>query len=82
MTDFCTQAFGNGLALAGVCIEQDAAYWEWHVEVADGKSEDTMFGVTTPKDRAFYNKLEEQDDGTYTYCQVWMHCMWSRASSH
>eukprot|EP00545_Synedropsis_sp_CCMP1620_P010019 CAMPEP_0119003808 /NCGR_PEP_ID=MMETSP1176-20130426/777_1 /TAXON_ID=265551 /ORGANISM="Synedropsis recta cf, Strain CCMP1620" /LENGTH=202 /DNA_ID=CAMNT_0006955443 /DNA_START=63 /DNA_END=671 /DNA_ORIENTATION=+ len=53
---------GNGLALAGVCIEQDAAYWEWHIELPDGKSEDTMFGISTSKDRKFYRDLEEQDD--------------------
>ena len=23
---------GNGLALVGCSIEQDAAYWEWHIE--------------------------------------------------
>lgn len=58
------QVSGNGLALAGVSIEQDAAYWEWHVEIPDGKSEDTIFGLTTSKDRAFYRELEELDDVT------------------
>ena len=59
------QVSGNGLALAGVSIEQDAAYWEWHVEIPDGKSEDTIFGLTTSKDRAFYRELEELDDGKW-----------------
>ena len=54
---------GNGLALAGVCVEQDSAYWEWHMEIAAGSSEDTMFGLTTSKDLAFYRALEETDDG-------------------
>eukprot|EP00559_Dactyliosolen_fragilissimus_P000666 CAMPEP_0184864924 /NCGR_PEP_ID=MMETSP0580-20130426/16359_1 /TAXON_ID=1118495 /ORGANISM="Dactyliosolen fragilissimus" /LENGTH=214 /DNA_ID=CAMNT_0027363879 /DNA_START=116 /DNA_END=760 /DNA_ORIENTATION=+ len=27
---------GNGLALVGVSIEQDAAYWEWHIETEGG----------------------------------------------
>jgi hypothetical protein len=54
---------GNGLALAGVSIEQDAAYWEWHIKIETDGSEDTMFGVSTRKDAAFYRRLEEQDDG-------------------
>eukprot|EP00542_Grammatophora_oceanica_P020198 CAMPEP_0194032394 /NCGR_PEP_ID=MMETSP0009_2-20130614/5346_1 /TAXON_ID=210454 /ORGANISM="Grammatophora oceanica, Strain CCMP 410" /LENGTH=168 /DNA_ID=CAMNT_0038672825 /DNA_START=213 /DNA_END=719 /DNA_ORIENTATION=+ len=49
---------GNGLALAGVSIEQDAAYWEWHVS---GESQDMLFGVATSKDRNFYKSLEEND---------------------
>lgn len=60
-----SQLSGNGLALAGVCIEQDAAYWEWHMVLPDGKSEDTMFGISTSKDRKFYRGLEELEDRTY-----------------
>jgi hypothetical protein len=33
---------GTGLALAAVSIEQDAAYWEWHVEIPKGDSKDVM----------------------------------------
>ena len=52
---------GNGLALAAVSIEQDAAYWEWHVEIPSGDSTDIMFGVATKKDAKFYKSLEEAD---------------------
>jgi hypothetical protein len=54
---------GSGLALAGVSIEQDAAYWEWHMEILTGKSDDLMFGLTTSKDAAFYRALDEADEG-------------------
>eukprot|EP00548_Thalassiothrix_antarctica_P006233 CAMPEP_0194139210 /NCGR_PEP_ID=MMETSP0152-20130528/8923_1 /TAXON_ID=1049557 /ORGANISM="Thalassiothrix antarctica, Strain L6-D1" /LENGTH=179 /DNA_ID=CAMNT_0038836987 /DNA_START=262 /DNA_END=801 /DNA_ORIENTATION=+ len=61
---------GNGLGLAGVSIEQDAAYWEWHITIQGKKYDDndssTMndvkFGVSTKKDRSFYRNLDEQDD--------------------
>mmetsp|Transcript_24833 Transcript_24833/g.37747 ORF Transcript_24833/g.37747 Transcript_24833/m.37747 type:complete len:204 (+) Transcript_24833:135-746(+) len=55
---------GDGLGVAGVNIEQDSAYWEWHIDASDGsgKAEDTKFGVTTKKDQKFYRSLEEQDD--------------------
>eukprot|EP00547_Thalassionema_nitzschioides_P001716 CAMPEP_0194215006 /NCGR_PEP_ID=MMETSP0156-20130528/16496_1 /TAXON_ID=33649 /ORGANISM="Thalassionema nitzschioides, Strain L26-B" /LENGTH=184 /DNA_ID=CAMNT_0038943411 /DNA_START=132 /DNA_END=686 /DNA_ORIENTATION=- len=55
---------GNGLALAGVNIEQDSAYWEWHIDTIGGcgKAEDTKFGIATKKDQKFYRNLEEQDD--------------------
>jgi hypothetical protein len=52
---------GTGLALAAVSIEQDAAYWEWHVEIPKGDSKDVMFGVATKKDPKFYRELEESD---------------------
>lgn len=29
---------GHGLALVGICVEQDSAYWEWHIEKANGAS--------------------------------------------
>jgi hypothetical protein len=57
-----THVSGSGLALAAVPIEQDAAYWEWHIAVLDKNVhlvEDTMFGVATKKDRKFYQELEE-----------------------
>lgn len=51
---------GEGLALAGVQIEQDAAYWEWHVQLPRNTHCDTiLFGVTSKKNRKFY---VEQDD--------------------
>jgi hypothetical protein len=57
------QVSGNGLALAGVCIEQDAAYWEWHLEISSGESNGVMFGLSTSKDAAFYRALDEADEG-------------------
>ena len=33
---------GNGLALVGCSVEQDAAYWEWHIERTDGRSSDSI----------------------------------------
>jgi len=55
---------GYGLALAGVTLEQDAAYWEIHVEEGPtDKAIEVMFGVATKKDRKFYNALEEQGEG-------------------
>mmetsp|Transcript_22330 Transcript_22330/g.31127 ORF Transcript_22330/g.31127 Transcript_22330/m.31127 type:complete len:203 (+) Transcript_22330:98-706(+) len=54
---------GTGLALAGVTIEQDAAYWEWHISVPDGvDSSEVLFGVATPKDVAFYRALDAQEE--------------------
>jgi hypothetical protein len=52
---------GYGLALAGVSIEQDAAYWEWQVKIPNGNSNNIMFGVATKKDSKFYKDLEEAD---------------------
>ena len=61
---------GSGLALAGVNIEQDAAYWEWHViQVPEGKSSEVMFGVATRKNAAFYKSLDEESgDGACFPC--------------
>jgi len=67
---------GNGLALVDVSIEQDAAYWEWHVtsneKVANGTDNDDFFdegsalqfGVATKKSRDFYKAMatNEGDD--------------------
>jgi hypothetical protein len=59
------QISGFGLALAGVSIEQDAAYWEAQIDIpADGGAMEVMFGVATKKDRKFYNALDEQEEGT------------------
>lgn len=57
---------GSGLAICGCSIEQDAAYWEWHItSVPEESSAETMFGVATRKNSAFYKSLEEQSgDGT------------------
>jgi len=65
---------GRGLALVGVSIEQDAAYWEWHVEtVTDDDEEDDdddfdafsslKFGVATKKNAKFYTALDSMEEG-------------------
>jgi hypothetical protein len=60
-----TYVSGHGLAIAAVPIEQDAAYWEWHIAVLTTLGldvhlvEDIMFGVASKKDRKFYQELEE-----------------------
>ena len=52
------------MALAGVSIEQDAAYWEWHIDIPHGQiSNCIMFGVTTKKDSKFYEKLDDAEEG-------------------
>lgn len=60
---------GAGLALAGVQIEQDAAYWEWHIRLPAKTHCDTiLFGVTSKKNRDFYRELEDKipgEEGTY-----------------
>lgn len=49
---------GQGLALAGVTIEQDVAYWEWHMKAPSKKTmESILFGVTAKKDAKFYQDL-------------------------
>jgi len=59
------QVSGHGLALAAVVIEQDAAYYEVHVELSSGGEEsvEIMVGVATKKDRKFYAALEEEEEG-------------------
>lgn len=66
---------GEGLALVDVSIEQDAAYWEWHIECQDGthsmdddddffaEGTSLKFGVTTKKNQDFYRALESNEDG-------------------
>lgn len=46
-------------------IEQDAAYWELHIEIpAEGDPLEVLFGVATKKDRKFYNALDDQEEST------------------
>ena len=75
-SDDSLQVSGVGLALASVSIEQDAAYWEWHIEStpsdADADAEDDVgpslkFGVSTKKNQAFYEALE---DGKTLICYI------------
>jgi hypothetical protein len=71
-----TLVSGYGLAVAAVPIEQDAAYWEWHIGVQDKNVhlvEDVMFGVASKKDRKFYKELEENgadEAAAGAYCIV------------
>ena len=52
---------GKGLALAGVPIEQDAAYWEWHMEIPSKATVDSiLFGVSGKKDEKFYEDLKDK----------------------
>ncbi len=44
-------------------MEQDAAYWEAHVDLPDGMSVGVLFGVATKKDRKFYADGQDQDEG-------------------
>lgn len=65
---------GHGLALVGVTVEQDAAYWEWHIESVeeDGGADDEdpsnalMFGVATKKNSKFYRAMEHNEDSDAT----------------
>ena len=57
------QASGVGLALASVPLEQDAAYYEIHVEMASEGNVEIMAGVATKKDRQFYTALQESEGG-------------------
>eukprot|EP00980_Cylindrotheca_fusiformis_P011797 scaffold2816_cov121-Cylindrotheca_fusiformis.AAC.13 len=61
---------GEGLALAGVQIEQDAAYWEWHVKLPPKTHCDTvLFGVSSKKNRDFYGELKDKtpvEEGTWS----------------
>lgn len=69
------QLSGMGLALIGTTVEQDAAYWECHIEVPDsdeGTAYEVMFGVATKKDRKFYDALAEQEEGTWRLS--WRRC--------
>ena len=51
---------GSGLALAAIPIEQDAAYWEWHLDHDNNEQthfDNIMFGVASRKDGKFYQEL-------------------------
>ena len=65
---------GYGLGLVGVALEQDVAYWEWHISLPPREHVDTtMFGVCSKKDRTFYQELqaqEPQEEGTYDFFGV------------
>lgn len=70
-----TKVSGVGLALVGVPVEQDAAYWEWHIDGTESEGEKfeeyesdaPKFGVATKKDAKFYKALEIQaEDGDST----------------
>jgi hypothetical protein len=57
---------GSGLALAAVSVEQDSAYWEWHVELPEKTHvDDVFFGVATKKKQDFYEELKEEDEDNY-----------------
>jgi hypothetical protein len=63
LAHFC-KVTGCGLAVAAVVLEQDAAYWEVHVELPEAKSVEVMVGVTTKKDRKFY-EAHIEGEGTF-----------------
>ena len=53
---------GHSLALVAAPLEQDAAYWEWHISLPARKHVDTiLFGVASKKDRSFYQELAGKD---------------------
>ena len=59
--DLCVT--GAGLALIGTALEQDAAYWEFHISLPVGTQVDTLlFGVTTKKGRQFYEQEVQKDE--------------------
>ena len=63
-------AAGSGLALIGTALEQDAAYWEFHISLPAGKHVDTiLFGVSAKRDRKFYEEQsrneENDEEGQY-----------------
>jgi len=63
---------GIGLALIGVSIEQDAAYWEWHIHLGVQNTLDSiLFGVTTEKNTTFYKSLKDKilpEEGKVCFC--------------
>jgi len=75
-------ATGSGLALIGTALEQDAAYWEFHITLPAKKHVDTiLFGVSSKKDRNFYNELtdkgqhEEEGLSSDSNGTGWMRCV-------
>ncbi len=67
---------GKGLALVGVPIEQDAAYWEWHMTApAKMTIESILFGVAGKKDAKFYQELQtktQPEEGESLLCANWI----------
>eukprot|EP00586_Coscinodiscus_wailesii_P022264 CAMPEP_0172506334 /NCGR_PEP_ID=MMETSP1066-20121228/194141_1 /TAXON_ID=671091 /ORGANISM="Coscinodiscus wailesii, Strain CCMP2513" /LENGTH=173 /DNA_ID=CAMNT_0013283327 /DNA_START=241 /DNA_END=762 /DNA_ORIENTATION=- len=60
------QVLGTGLALSGASLEQDAVYWEWHVEVngtSDGNDAPVLVGVSTKRNPEFYKVLADSGGG-------------------
>lgn len=57
---------GIGLAVVGVSVEQDSAYWEVHIDLVSDEAEaiELLAGVTERRDRAFFKSLEEIPPGT------------------
>lgn len=54
---------GSGLALIGTALEQDSAYWEFHISLPPRTRVDTiLFGVSTKKDRKFYEGASENNE--------------------
>lgn len=53
------------MGLIGVTIEQDAAYWEVHIEHHPDMSQQVYFGVATKKDQQFYRAIEEEQEGQF-----------------
>ena len=52
---------GHGLALSGIALEQDHAYWEYHIKLPHKVHVDSiMFGVTTKKTSKFYRELTDK----------------------
>ena len=55
-------ATGSGLALIGTALEQDSAYWEFHMFRPAKKHVDTiLFGVSSKRDRKFYEDLRSNE---------------------
>ena len=55
-------ATGTGLALIGTALEQDAAYWEFHISLPAKKHVDTLlFGVSKKRDQKFYQELKSKE---------------------
>ncbi|GKZ00588.1 hypothetical protein MPSEU_001011000 [Mayamaea pseudoterrestris] len=52
---------GYGLAIVGVSIEQDSAYWEVHVDMGKEGSApmELLVGVSLKRDRAFFKAMED-----------------------
>lgn len=68
------------MALAGVVIEQDSAYWEAHIEIMDSsksseseksQSHEIMFGVATKKDRSFYKGIDDGGTFYFLFCYIY-----------